>query len=1410
LCVAGALAGCLLWSRSTLAAPVSAATAASAVQGWLRQDHRPLGKALSPKIKSTETVRDAAGNNLYYVVHLDPAGFVVLSADDLAEPIIAFSASGDLNTASKSAVADMVKRDLPQRLSRAQAQAAAPTAGALQARSKWHAFLAGSENPPPDAEENGSIVVASQIWVAPFVQTLWSQQTDLSLNDAVYNYYTPPYGAGNVSNDPCGCVATCLAEVMYYFQYPTAGVGTASFDITNVDTEEVVQLRGGDGHGGPYQWSQMPLSPNNPTTPQAEAIGDLTFDAAATVNMQYTPSGSSAYTYLAQQALLDTFMYANVDYDEQDARGLSAADLLTMINPNLDARLPVMLGIESTEVGGHCLLSDGYGYSSSTLFYHVNTGWGGDDDIWYALPEIDTADNGDYTLVQACAYNIFTNGGGGGQIISGRVTDPTGAPVAGASITAAQNGGGIFMATADASGIYALAEIPAATYTLTVTNPGYSSASHNYTTTSEVDYEVPSGNVWGANFVLSPPLLAIPETGFASVGPSNGPFSVASQSYNLTNTSASSVNWVLSNTNNWLSVTSSNGTLAAHTVTNLTIALNDDANSLAAGTYAGSVWFTNLNNGFAQQLSYSLSVETADYPIAVTGFNMDVVVESNAIGGDTTNYADAFDNNCPFVFDFYIPPNPVCFYEQGLVAFNLLNNFAPVTLGLPPGGLFTSELDGMTTFQFAPYDSSNVLYLTPTAPSGSLTLSTPAAYKSLSVLAASAYGGGEGTLVIHFSDGTASSAIDFDAEDYLVTNSFGLSPAAISDFGLLTIGNYNEYGSTDTNTDFPTLYQTSIDLHTLGLDAKLITSVTFTRHIAADVCTGVFALSGTEAPYGGNYNLTVTASPSADGKVSGGGPFAAGSTNTVTATTNSGFVFTDWTEGGVVVSTSTSYPVILTSNSTLIAHFSPLYTITVSASPTNAGTVTGGGPYPVGSTNTVTATANSGFIFTNWTKGAVVESKSNDYTFALTASETLVANFVVTVAVTTNGFGTVTPNVNGKTYKPGTSVTLTATADSGVAVSNMFLGWTGSITTNKSPLIFKAESNMVLQANFIPNPFLPFVGMYNGLFTDANGIVTEETAGMLKGLALGVRGTYSATLLINGTSHVIIGTFTLADLQVTNTWVRTAAEGGPLTVVMSLNSGPPPQVTGQVIGTNWMANLTADRATNTVPSAEYTLLLPPDTNTAPDASPEGAGYALITNYAGTARAPALAKATITGSLADGTSLGSQTVPVSEDGYIPIYDSLYTGKGLLLGWINLASNTNGTGLTWIHPNTSSGLYTNGFTNILLASQLLQSPWTNLTTNTLLTNLTNLSLLATIDDNTTLTNFDVKISNNFAIGKVSGPTNLSGSINPKTGVFTVTIGSGVTKVSGYGAMLDETNGGGYFLLNKINAGAVQLGP
>jgi uncharacterized repeat protein (TIGR02543 family) len=1363
--------GILFCASHLSAAPVTADVAAKTIQGWLRQDRHPLAKGLSANIKNTKTVNDANGQPLYHVVELEPSGYVIVPADDEAEPIVAFSAKGKFDAASGSPMADFVNRDLPKRMAKAKANG--------KTRSNWQAFLAGSRTPPPDSEYNWSIVLPSQVWVPPMLATEWGQQLDDSLTVAVFNYFTPPGSAGDVKNDPCGCVATALAQEMFYFQYPNTAVGTASFTITNGTTSQTVSLLGGNGTGGVYQWSQMPLSPTNPTPTEAQAIGYLTHDAGAAVHMTYKPDLSSAYTAFTQKALLNTFKFSSAAYYENLNNGVAGTNLQTMINPSLDAHSPVILGIEPD--GGHCVVADGYGYSASILFHHLNFGFNGDDDVWYALPEMNTIDGqGEFSMVEAVVYNIFTNGTG--QIISGRVTDPTGAAVAGATVTADTGGGTTYSTTTDTNGIYALQRIPGATtYTVTVANVDGITVTNSFTTGISTNNQLPSGNVWGANFVLAPTLLAIPEAGFSSIGPVGGPFSVNSQFYDLTNSSAAAISWTNSALPAWLTISTNNGTVAPNAISILTIGLSPAAASEPAGTYTASVWITNLFDGTAQALNFSLAVETANYPLAVTGYNRDVIIEASAVGGDTTNYADAFDPNCAFLETSNA--TPVCFYGAGLPVTNILEGGFLQPTGLPINGIITNLADG-TTFQLGPYDNYNVLYLTPIASSGTLTLPTPEAFSSLSVMAASADGGGPANFVINFTDGTTSTQ-SYNASDYL---SAGVG-AVITNFGLAVLGDFTEFGVVNDQQNFPSLYQTTVPLSG-GLAGKRIKSVTFLSPTGA-AATGIFALSGTEVTFAGSYNVTATASPSGAGVANVSGSATNNSIDMATATANPGFAFANWTLGGVIVSTSSNYTFTVSGDEPLVANFLGLYTLAVDASPAGEGSVSAGGTFLQGSQTNVTATPDSGFEFIGWTGDAT--GTANPLTVIVNTNMSITANFAsngstvnFTVITNNQSWGRVTPDLNGKDLTSGHKYTLTATAASGYVFSN----WTGTITTNKDPLTLKAESNMVLQANFVLNPFLVLKGIYNGLFYDTNNGVTEQTAGMLKGLTISTKGAYSGTLMINGAAHAIGGAFNLGG-QATNVIKRSNAQGGNVAVTMTVNDNDgAPQITGTVSGLSgaWQSALTADRATNIVHSAQFTLLIPPDAdNNPPDGSPAGNGYALITNKSGTA--------VITGALADGVALNEST-SVSGDGYVPVYANLYNGKGLLLGWINLVTNASDESLTWAHPTARSGLYTNGFTNVALSGQLLLSQWTNPPAN--------LGLLTNLYINGTNA-IPVEITGDTIKG-----TDVVGTVNNKTGLLTVTIGSGPSKITAHGAIvLSQPLGRGYFT-TKTNAQAISLGP
>jgi uncharacterized repeat protein (TIGR02543 family) len=142
------------------------------------------------------------------------------------------------------------------------------------------------------------------------------------------------------------------------------------------------------------------------------------------------------------------------------------------------------------------------------------------------------------------------------------------------------------------------------------------------------------------------------------------------------------------------------------------------------------------------------------------------------------------------------------------------------------------------------------------------------------------------------------------------------------------------------------------------------------------------------------YVITVEANPSEGGTVGGGGTFEHGEEITVTASPETGYSFVNWTEDGAEVSTDQNYTFTVTDDRQLVANFTPdAYTISVSANPSEGGTVGGGGTFEHGEEITVTASPETGYSFVNWTEDGTEVSTDQSYTFTVTDNRQLVAHF---------------------------------------------------------------------------------------------------------------------------------------------------------------------------------------------------------------------------------------------------------------------------------------------------------------------------------------------------------------------------------------------------------------------------------
>ena len=292
------------------------------------------------------------------------------------------------------------------------------------------------------------------------------------------------------------------------------------------------------------------------------------------------------------------------------------------------------------------------------------------------------------------------------------------------------------------------------------------------------------------------------------------------------------------------------------------------------------------------------------------------------------------------------------------------------------------------------------------------------------------------------------------------------------------------------------------------------------------------------------------------------------------------------------------------------------------------------------------------------------------------------------LTVVTNGSGTVTPNLSAQSLVVGKTYTLTATP----GPDQLFAGWSGSVASSSASISFLMQSNLLIQANFVPNPFVPGGGSYNGLFYETDAVRLNSAGAFW--ITVSTRGTYSGRLQLGRSRYSFRGQFNLQS-QATNQIPRLGTNA--LTLELNIGGNQGDEISGRLTDGNWVSSLGAKRSAynarlNPAPQAgNYTMILPGQTND--PTVPMGTGYGTVRVYAnGVAR--------FAGALADGTKI-SQSALLSPDGQWPLYAPLYSGYGLVMSWMTITnlpqSDLNGA-LSWIKPpNVRTRYYPGGFTN-----------------------------------------------------------------------------------------------------------------
>jgi hypothetical protein len=379
---------CALWSTELLAQPVSPEMARKVAANWIRQKTGVQKKVLASfaglsAIKSPQsTVPD------YYTFTMEGGGWVIVAGDDVAYPVIGYGLQGSAKPEKMPPALKEWMMRVQEAIRSAAQKEQAPLLGNTVVATNSSAWkeLTAFFNKEEEIEE----VTA----VFPLLRTTWSQ-------GRYYNTLCPYDSSAPDWADHrtfVGCVATAMGQVMKYHNWPDQGVGSHSY---NHPTYGILAANFGATN---YNWGSMPSSGS--VTAYNTAVATLLYHAGVSVDMDYGPDGSGAYTAWVATALKTFFKYKpTATFENRSSYSTSAWEY--KIRMELDAHRPLVYrGHRTGGVGGHAFVCDGY---SGTNYFHFNWGWNGWYDGYFYLSDLTPGDR-EYNSYQGAIFGIEPDG----------------------------------------------------------------------------------------------------------------------------------------------------------------------------------------------------------------------------------------------------------------------------------------------------------------------------------------------------------------------------------------------------------------------------------------------------------------------------------------------------------------------------------------------------------------------------------------------------------------------------------------------------------------------------------------------------------------------------------------------------------------------------------------------------------------------------------------------------------------------------------------------------------------------------------------------------------------------------------------------------------------------------------------
>lgn len=313
--------------------------------------------------------RGAKGQIQWYVINLNPSGWMVLAAREEAFPVVAYSFNG---RHTGEGLPGQYVAWMDQH-ARALDWLAEQPLGSVKPNRAWKgdfSFVDDSKELTP---------------VEPFVFSSWDQGWP-------YNEKCPKDGASSDGRCPTGCVPTAMAQIMHYYRWPETGTGSYTYDAGTYG------ILSADFGSTSYNWNSMGTSLIHSSPSAATLLSQL----GISCDLVYGPNGSGMYNHKAAYSLRTYFKYSpETRYVFRDSTSMQWDSLLIS---HLNRRMPLYYaGWSLPNVNGHAFVCDGY---HDTAFFHFNFGWSGSYDGFYNINSLLVGGN-NFNLAQEVIVNCY-------------------------------------------------------------------------------------------------------------------------------------------------------------------------------------------------------------------------------------------------------------------------------------------------------------------------------------------------------------------------------------------------------------------------------------------------------------------------------------------------------------------------------------------------------------------------------------------------------------------------------------------------------------------------------------------------------------------------------------------------------------------------------------------------------------------------------------------------------------------------------------------------------------------------------------------------------------------------------------------------------------------------------------------